>query len=43
MMSDDRTAIPPMQDAIENFLIGYGMGWDLEGLLQGLVDALPSR
>lgn len=37
------TTIPAWQDAIENFLIGHGMGWDMEGLLQGLVDALPAR
>lgn len=29
-------------DAAENVLIGWGMGWDMEGLLQGLQDALPS-
>lgn len=33
--------LPSWQDAIENFIIGYGMGWDLAGLLQALVDALP--
>lgn len=42
MAEVELTTIPPMQDAIENFLIGWGMGWDLNGLMQGLVDALPA-